>query len=185
MIRSSQIDRLTAWGIIRNLNLNYNAPFLVEKLWEGASESFLDGNYLSTVILAGTCAEAAHKSGCRDKGMPTANVRWAKLIVDSVSNGTISSDIGCVLCRIKNVYRNKWVHLDLDEITRGIPIPPTAGSTTQTPQGITMESSSEEYKAIFANTQVEDQALDCLWLTAVSLDWFYGTMMLSLLKTNF
>jgi hypothetical protein len=158
---------------IRDLKLA--SPDLIPgKLWKEAVAHYFQGEYLSAVIVGGTCAEAAHKSKCRSKGMNTQNVKWANLIDDSVTAKVIIQHVANILNRIREDYRNKWVHVDLDQISSGYTVPITAGTRIETPTETIIESTPEEYKSIFAAAGAQQQALNCLWLTGVALCHFYG-----------
>lgn len=144
------------------------------ELWHEAVASYSRGEYIAAVILGGTCAEAAHKFKCRSGGMITQNVHWVTLIANSVTASVIYPHLGRVLDRIRTDYRNKWVHVDIDDISGGFPIPLGAGSRTVTPTSVVIETSPDEYKSIFTSITAQREALNCLWLTAVALHHMYG-----------
>ncbi len=169
----SESNRVAAESNIASLVLGV-VDIIPAELWNEAVESYSRGEYLSAVILGGACAEAAHKFKCRAAGMNTRNVHWKTLIDDSVATKVIYSHIGNVLHRIRPDYRNKWVHVDIDEISSGFPIPPGAGSRRETPTSIEIETSPDEYKSIFTSITAQQEALNCLWLTAVALHHMYG-----------
>jgi hypothetical protein len=105
--------------------------------------------------------------------MTTQNIHWKPLIGNSVAAGVIYSHVGNILHRIRTDYRNKWVHVDIDDISKGFPIPPGAGSRTATsPDEI--ETSPDEYTSILTSVTAQQEALNCLWLTAVALYHMYG-----------
>jgi hypothetical protein len=144
------------------------------ELWDQAVRSYFRCEYLSAVIIGGACAETAHRFKCRSTRMTTQNVHWVTLIRDSVASGVIHPHVGNVLDRIRTDYRNKWIHVDIDEISKRFPIPPGAGSKTATATSVEIETSPDEYKSIFASVAARQEALNCLWLTAVALNHMYG-----------
>jgi len=106
--------------------------------------------------------------------MITRNVHWVTLLADSLAADVIRPHIRRVLDQIRTDYRNKWIHVDIDEISEVFPVPPNAGSRTETPESIVIETSPDEYKSIFTSTAAQQEALNCLWLTAVALYHMYG-----------
>lgn len=174
MLLYSELNPLNVEALIRSVK--FASPEIIpDKLWEEGITNYFQGHYLSAIILGGTCAEAAHKSRCRTAGMVTRDVKWAKLIDDSVPPKVIIPCVAKVLHRIRINYRNNWVHVDLDEIASGYPIPSTAGRAIVTPSGETIiQTSYEEYQSIFATVTAQQEALNCLWLTGVTLSYFYG-----------
>jgi hypothetical protein len=86
-------------------------------------------------------------------------LKWEDLISYSASNNVITSQVACALNKIRTDYRNMWVHVDLDKITK-------ADSLGGTGMG----------KPITALVLSQQHSLNCLWLTAVALSGLYGTM---------
>jgi hypothetical protein len=150
------------------------SDIIVEKLWEEAKDEYFRGEYLSAVIIGGACAETAHRFHCRFHGIPTHDVRWVDLINQSLARNLVADYIARVLHRIRHDYRNKWVHVDIDEITRGMSIPLTAGLSSSTSATEVRETTEQEYRSIFASLAAKQEALDCLWLTAITLHGIYG-----------
>ncbi|MGA3298239.1 MAG: hypothetical protein ABSD41_12425 [Candidatus Bathyarchaeia archaeon] len=168
----SESDPQAAEANISSLVLS-TMDIIPAELWQEAVASYFRGEYLAAVILGGACAEAAHKFKCRFTGMTTQNIHWKPLIGNSVAAGVIYSHVGNILHRIRTDYRNKWVHVDIDDISKGFPIPPGAGSRTATsPDEI--ETSPDEYTSILTSVTAQQEALNCLWLTAVALYHMYG-----------
>lgn len=169
----SETDPRAAETTITSLMLG-SVDIIPEELWDEAVADYSRGKFLSAAILGGTCAETAHRFKCKSASMVTQNVHWVTLIRDSVASKAISPHVGNVLDRIRTAYRNKWVHVDIDEISKGFPIPPAAGSKTTTPTSTVIETSPNEYKSIFTSLAAKQEALNCLWLTAVALHQMYG-----------
>jgi hypothetical protein len=147
---------------------------LVEKLWEEAVDGYFGDRYLSAVILGGACAETAHRFKCRYRGLNSRHVHWVDLITNSFNLNIIGDYTSRVLTRIRTDYRNKWVHLDIDEISQGLDIPTSAGVTSTSATTYIRETNADEYRSIFASLLVKQEALDCLWLTAIALYSIYG-----------
>ncbi len=168
----SQIYPTQIESILRQVTLGA-ADIVVERLWEEGNDAFSQGRYLSAVIIGGACAESAHRFHCRYHGMATQNIRWVDLINDSLVRGLIAAYIARVLHRIRVDYRNKWVHVDIDEIVRGMPIPSSAGVSSPATAQI-HETTVDEYKSIFASLAARQESLDCLWLTSIALHGIYG-----------
>jgi hypothetical protein len=169
----SEADPRAAESAITSLVLG-TFDIIPEELWDEAVADYFGGRYLSAAILGGTCAETAHRCKCRSAGMATQNVHWVTLIRDSITSKAISAHVGNVLDRIRTNYRNKWVHVDIDEISKAFPIPSGAGSKATTPTCIVVHTSRDQYKSIFTSLSAKQEALNCLWLTAVALDQMYG-----------
>ena len=70
---------------------------MVETLWDDAEQALSEGRFVSATIIGATCAEAAHRFYCLQKGVGTKLVRgkWETLIDKSASRGIIAHAIWC------------------------------------------------------------------------------------------
>jgi hypothetical protein len=126
------------------------------------TQAYFSGMFASAAIVSGTCAEPAHRFYCLDHGMgknKAKGMKWEESISYSGSKNVITSQIACVLNKIRTDYRNMWVHVDLDKITKSDP-------AVQAGMG----------KSITALVLSQQHSLNCLWLTAVAISGLYGTM---------
>lgn len=135
---------------------------IVDQLWEQCKTTYFDSPpmYTAALLVGGVCAEAAHRFYCKSKGV-SGNVlkgNWDALIDHSVSKNLLPHpSVGKILHLIRKDYRNPWIHVDLDKISKKVP-------------NTTMDKS---LTALIFSAQ---WALDCLWLTAVELSAFYGSV---------
>jgi hypothetical protein len=134
---------------------------IVDQLWEQCKVSYF-GNppmYTAALLVGGVCAEAAHRFHCKSKGVSRSLLKgdWDTLINYSISNQLLPhSSVGKILHLIRQDYRNPWIHVDLDKISKTVP-------------KTTMDMS---LTALIFSQQL---ALDCLWLTSVELSALYGS----------
>lgn len=158
----SEKDPKQAESNIKNFSFGPSINIVVETLWDQATQSYFNGMFASAAIVSGTCAEAAHRFYCSESGIgknKVKNMKWEALINYSASKKVIDSPIQCVLNRIRTDYRNMWVHVDLDKITKADPM-----------------GGAGMGKSVTALVLSQQQSLDCLWLTVVVLSRLYGTM---------
>jgi hypothetical protein len=154
----SQLNPKDALSNIQSVKLTASADIVLQALWEQARDSYLDGRYLAAVIVAGTCTEAALRFFCRDKGISSKKVKmkWAELIQYSTKKRILVFAVGRAMSIVRLNYRNPWTHIDLQKITNHSEALGLASSTS----------------ALVVSQQ---QALDCLWLAAVSISRLYGS----------
>jgi hypothetical protein len=144
---------------IKSVKFGPKIDTLVDSLWKQATDAYFDGKYTAAVLVGGVCAEAAHRFYCKAKGVPSKRVRgkWEALIRYSVSQNMLPhQSVGAVLDLIRRDYRNPWIHLDINQITKKVP----------------RSGMDKTLTAMIFSGQL---ALNCLWLTAVELSAFYGS----------
>jgi hypothetical protein len=126
------------------------ANVIVETLWDEARQALSEGRYVSATIIGATCAEAAHRLYCLQKGVGAKLVRgkWETLIDKSASRGIISSDVKRILHMIRKNYRNMWIHVNVSEISKNIPVPKHAGTASASGTSSVVQLSREDYQAI-------------------------------------
>jgi hypothetical protein len=152
------------------------ANVIVETLWDEAKQALSEGRSVSATIIGATCAEAAHRLYCLQKGVGAKLVRgkWETLIDKSASRGIIPSDVKRILRMIRKNYRNMWIHVNVSAISKNIPVPKTAGTVSASGTSSVVELSREDYKAIHSILLSENHAVEVLWLTALTLSHLYG-----------
>jgi hypothetical protein len=146
---------------IRTVKFGSTIDIVVDSLWKECLSAYFHTPPMPTVALlvGGVCAEAAHRFYCKEKGAsaPLLKGSWEELIDYSTTQKLLPHpSIGKLLNLIRKDYRNPWIHLDLDKITKKLP------STGM----------NKDLSALIFSPQL---ALNCLWLTSVELSAFYGS----------
>lgn len=150
----SRTDQKIVETLIKGVLLSASTDIVLDSLWEQARDSYFCRKYIASVLVSGACAEAALRFYCDDVGVSKSKLRMSlvDLIRYSVRAKIIPPEVGRALNIVRLNYRNPWVHIDLDKITQ-----------------------SGTGDSIEALVLTQSHALDCLWLTAITISTLYGS----------